>query len=30
LTNYGPGIDPSDGQRRLAYADRPIPDLGLQ
>lgn len=24
LTNYGLAIDPSDGQRRLAYADRPI------
>jgi RimJ/RimL family protein N-acetyltransferase len=29
LKNYGPGIDPSDGQQRLAYADRPIPDLGF-
>jgi len=27
LTNYGLGIDPSDGQRRLAYADRPLDDL---
>jgi RimJ/RimL family protein N-acetyltransferase len=24
LTNYGPAIDPSDDQPRLAYADRPI------
>jgi RimJ/RimL family protein N-acetyltransferase len=24
LTNYGLGVDPSDGQRRLAYADRPL------
>jgi RimJ/RimL family protein N-acetyltransferase len=30
LTNYGSGIDPSDGQQRLAYADRPVPELGLQ
>lgn len=29
LTNYGLGIDPSDDQRRLAYADRPPgPQLG--
>jgi RimJ/RimL family protein N-acetyltransferase len=25
LTNHGLGIDPSDGQQRLAYADRPPP-----
>jgi len=24
LTNYGPAEDPSDGTRRLAYADRPL------
>jgi RimJ/RimL family protein N-acetyltransferase len=24
LTNHGPQIDPSDGQTRLAYADRPV------
>jgi RimJ/RimL family protein N-acetyltransferase len=24
LTNYGPAVDPSDDQLRLAYADRPI------
>jgi RimJ/RimL family protein N-acetyltransferase len=29
LTNYGLGVDPSDGQHRLAYADRPVPELGL-
>jgi RimJ/RimL family protein N-acetyltransferase len=27
LTNRGLGVDPSDGRRRLAYADRPIRDL---
>lgn len=27
LTNRGLGIDPSDGQRRLAYADRPVPGV---
>ncbi len=27
LTNRGLGVDPSDGQRRLAYADRPVRDL---
>jgi RimJ/RimL family protein N-acetyltransferase len=27
LTNYGLGADPSDGERRLAYADRPVPGL---
>jgi RimJ/RimL family protein N-acetyltransferase len=27
LTNYGLGTDPSDGRRRLAYADRPVPGL---
>jgi RimJ/RimL family protein N-acetyltransferase len=27
LTNCGLGVDPSDGQRRLAYADRPVRDL---
>lgn len=26
LTNRGLGIDPSDGQRRLAYGDRPLPE----
>jgi hypothetical protein len=26
LTNYGLGIDPSDGQQRLAYADRAVGD----
>jgi ribosomal-protein-alanine N-acetyltransferase len=29
LTNYGLNVDPSDGQQRLAYADRPVADLGL-
>ena len=29
LTNHGLGVDPSDGQHRLAYADRPVSDLGL-
>ena len=29
LTNYGLGVDPSDGQHRLAYADRPVLELGL-
>jgi RimJ/RimL family protein N-acetyltransferase len=24
LTNYGLAVDPSDGQQRLAYADRPV------
>lgn len=24
LTNYGPHTDPSDGEQRLAYADRPL------
>jgi RimJ/RimL family protein N-acetyltransferase len=24
LTNYGEGVDPSDGQRRVAYADRRV------
>jgi len=24
LTNYGLGVDPSDGQQRLAWADRPL------
>ena len=30
LTNRGLGVDPSDGERRLAYADRPLtdPDAG--
>jgi RimJ/RimL family protein N-acetyltransferase len=26
LTNYGLHVDPSDGQQRLAWADRPLPD----
>jgi RimJ/RimL family protein N-acetyltransferase len=25
LTNYGLAVDPSDGQQRLAWADRPLP-----
>jgi ribosomal-protein-alanine N-acetyltransferase len=25
LTNFGPAVDPSDGEERLAYADRPPP-----
>jgi RimJ/RimL family protein N-acetyltransferase len=29
LTNYGLGVDPSDGRHRLAYADRPVGGLGL-
>jgi RimJ/RimL family protein N-acetyltransferase len=29
LTNYGLGVDPSDGLHRLAYADRPVPELSL-
>ncbi len=29
LTNYGLGVDPSDGQHRLAYADRPVA-VGVQ
>jgi RimJ/RimL family protein N-acetyltransferase len=29
LTNYGLGVDPSDGQHRLAYADRYAPELAL-
>jgi RimJ/RimL family protein N-acetyltransferase len=29
LTNYGLGVDPSDAQHRLAYADRPVLELGL-
>jgi RimJ/RimL family protein N-acetyltransferase len=24
LTNHGPGVDPSDGRQRIAYADRPF------
>jgi RimJ/RimL family protein N-acetyltransferase len=28
LTNRGLGVDPSDGQRRLAYADREVDGLG--
>lgn len=27
LTNYGRGVDPSDGRPRFAYADRPISGL---
>jgi RimJ/RimL family protein N-acetyltransferase len=27
LTNYGFSVDPSDGQHRLAYTDRPVGDL---
>ena len=26
LTNHGLGVDPSDGQRRLVYADREVGD----
>jgi RimJ/RimL family protein N-acetyltransferase len=28
LTNYGVGVDPSDGEPRLAYADRPLSEAG--
>ena len=29
LSNCGLGSDPSDGQRRLAYADRPLPGIAV-
>jgi RimJ/RimL family protein N-acetyltransferase len=29
LTNYGLGVDPSDGQQRLAYADRPMREFAV-
>ena len=29
-TNHGLGVDPSDGERRLAYADRTLRDLSVE